>query len=114
MGALARGPCARRSGHAGGASRRGVLLLARRAPAHQAGAVGAARTAGAGGGLTVRQLARGLALLLVAVVSLQLFFVARVALMRWVDPQSTTFQRSEWWRLQVERGPRFDWRQHWV
>ena len=62
----------------------------------------------------MRQLARGVALLLVAVVSLQLFFVARVALMRWVDPQSTTFQRSEWWRLQTERGPRFEWRQHWV
>ena len=62
----------------------------------------------------MRQLARLLALLLVAVASLQVFFVARVALMRWVDPQSTTFQRSEWWRLQHERGARFAWSQQWV
>lgn len=62
----------------------------------------------------MRQLARLLALLLVAVASLQVFFVARVALMRWVDPQSTTFQRSEWWRLHHERGARLAWRQQWV
>ncbi|HSW25817.1 MAG TPA: monofunctional biosynthetic peptidoglycan transglycosylase [Burkholderiaceae bacterium] len=62
----------------------------------------------------MRTLARGLALLLVALASLQIFLVARVALMRWVDPQSTTFQRSEWWRLQHERGARFAWRQQWV
>jgi len=62
----------------------------------------------------MRQLAHLLALLLVAVASLQVFFVARVALMRWVDPQSTTFQRSEWWRLQHERGERFTWSQQWV
>jgi monofunctional biosynthetic peptidoglycan transglycosylase len=62
----------------------------------------------------MRQLARLLMLALVAVASLQLFFVARIALMRWVDPQSTTFQRSEWWRLQRERGARFGWSQQWV
>jgi monofunctional biosynthetic peptidoglycan transglycosylase len=62
----------------------------------------------------MRQLARLLALLLVAAASLQVFFVARVALMRWVDPQSTTFQRSEWWRLHRERGARLAWSQQWV
>ena len=62
----------------------------------------------------MRQLVRALALLLVAGLSLQVFFVARIALMRWVDPQSTTFQRTEWWRLQRERGPRFSWSQQWV
>jgi len=62
----------------------------------------------------MRQLARLLVLLGVALLSLQLFFVARVALMRWVDPQSTTFQRSEWWRLQHDRGPRFAWNQRWA
>ena len=62
----------------------------------------------------MRQLARLLALLVVAVASLQVFFVARVALMRWVDPQSTTFQRSEWWRLRHERGAHFAWSQQWV
>ena len=62
----------------------------------------------------MRQFGRVLALLLVALLSLQVFFVARIALMRWVDPQSTTFQRSEWWRLQRERGARFGWNQQWV
>jgi monofunctional glycosyltransferase len=62
----------------------------------------------------MRQLARLLALLGVAVLSLQLFFIGRIALMRWVDPQSTTFQRSEWWRLSQERGTHFSWSQQWV
>jgi monofunctional biosynthetic peptidoglycan transglycosylase len=62
----------------------------------------------------MRQLLRLAALLLVAVLSLQVYFVARVALMRWVDPQSTTFQRSELWRLWQERGGRFAWSQEWV
>jgi monofunctional biosynthetic peptidoglycan transglycosylase len=62
----------------------------------------------------MRQLGRLLTLLAVALLSLQLFFIARVALMRWVDPQSTTFQRSEWWRLAHERGTRFGWSQQWV
>jgi monofunctional glycosyltransferase len=61
----------------------------------------------------IRQLARLLVLLLVALVSLQLYFMARIALMRWVDPQSTTFQRSEIWRLWRERG-RIAWSQQWV
>ena len=38
-------------------------------------------------------------LLLLRVVALQLYFLARIALMSVVDPQSTTFQRSEAWRL---------------
>jgi monofunctional biosynthetic peptidoglycan transglycosylase len=46
----------------------------------------------------MRHLLRLLVLLLVALISLQIYFVARVGLMRWVDPQSTTFQRSEIWR----------------
>jgi monofunctional biosynthetic peptidoglycan transglycosylase len=62
----------------------------------------------------MRQALRLLALMVVALVSLQLYFVARIALMRWVDPQSTTFQRSEWWRLTREHGPRIAWSQQWV
>ena len=39
--------------------------------------------------------------------------MARVALMALVDPQSTTFQRSEAWRLAAEpRG--HGWRQQWT
>jgi monofunctional biosynthetic peptidoglycan transglycosylase len=61
----------------------------------------------------MRQLLRLVLLLTVSFVSLQVFFVTRVALMRWVDPQSTTFQRSEIWRLWHERG-RIAWSQQWV
>jgi len=61
----------------------------------------------------MRSLWRLAAALLVAIVSLQAYFVARIALMRWVDPQSTTFQRSELWRLWRERG-RIAWSQRWV
>ena len=53
------------------------------------------------------------ALVLVALVALQLYFFARVALMRFVDPQSTTFQRSEAWRLLSEKHA-LPWRQQWV
>ena len=53
------------------------------------------------------------ALLLVSALALQVYFLARVALMRVVDPQSTSFQRSEAWRLLVTQG-RIPWRQQWV
>ena len=46
-------------------------------------------------------LVRLLVLLVLSALALQIFFVARVALMRVVDPQSTTFQRSEIWRIWV-------------
>jgi monofunctional biosynthetic peptidoglycan transglycosylase len=52
-------------------------------------------------------------LVVLCVVSLQLYFLARVALMRVVDPPSTTFQRSEAWRLLTEKH-RVAWRQEWV
>jgi monofunctional glycosyltransferase len=45
--------------------------------------------------------------------SLQLYFLARIALMNWVDPQSTTFQRSEAFRLVAENRP-LAWGQQWV
>ena len=60
-----------------------------------------------------RQIVRLVALLLLTLVGLQLFFLARIALMVLVDPQSTSFQRSEAWRLLSERG-RIQWSQHWV
>jgi monofunctional biosynthetic peptidoglycan transglycosylase len=61
----------------------------------------------------LRHLARLTALLLIACVALQLYFVARIALMAVLDPQSTTFQRSEAWRLLSETG-RIPWSQQWV
>jgi monofunctional glycosyltransferase len=60
-----------------------------------------------------RQAGQGLALLLLCGLALQLYFLARVALMQVVDPQSTSFQRSEAWRLLVEQHE-ITWRQQWV
>jgi monofunctional biosynthetic peptidoglycan transglycosylase len=68
--------------------------------------VSAARTALAHAG-------RLAALLVLAGIGLQLYFVARIALMAVIDPQSTTFQRSEAWRLLTETG-RITWSQQWV
>ena len=56
---------------------------------------------------------RWLGLVLVAVVALQLFFVARIAIMAVLDPQSTAFERSQAWRVLSEPGS-FHWRQQWV
>ena len=60
-----------------------------------------------------RHLLRGTALLLLCFVALQIVFAMRIALMMVVDPQSTTFQRSEAWRLLVEK-QRIAWSQDWV
>ena len=51
-------------------------------------------------------------LLLVSALALQLYFLGRIALMRWVDPASTTFQRSEMVRLGVEQH-QILWSQRW-
>jgi monofunctional glycosyltransferase len=56
---------------------------------------------------------RWMALALLATLCLQLYFVGRIALMTVVDPQSTTFQRSEIWRITQEKGE-LRWRQQWV
>ena len=58
-------------------------------------------------------LGRLAALLLVAAVSLQLYFLLRIAVMTGVDPSSTTFERSEAWRLAVAPRP-LAWQQSWV
>jgi monofunctional biosynthetic peptidoglycan transglycosylase len=56
---------------------------------------------------------RWLALVVLTAVALQLYFAARVALMAVVDPQSTTFQRSEAWRLIAEKN-HLAWSQQWA
>jgi len=61
----------------------------------------------------VKAVFRWIALLLLAFVALQLFFVGRIAAMAIVGPESTTFQRSEAWRIASERH-RLPWRQRWV
>jgi monofunctional biosynthetic peptidoglycan transglycosylase len=60
-----------------------------------------------------RSLLRLAVLLLLSALVLQLYFLARIALMVVIDPQSTTFQRSEIWRLAVEQHEVL-WSQDWV
>jgi monofunctional biosynthetic peptidoglycan transglycosylase len=61
---------------------------------------------------TMRLLKRWLTLTLLSLLLLQIFFVGRIALMAVIDPQSTTFQRSELWRLATAPGT-LRWRQEW-
>lgn len=68
---------------------------------------------GSGGSAGVKALARWLGLVLVALLILQLYFGARIALMAWLDPASTTFERSEAWRLASSQGS-LRWHQTWV
>ena len=54
--------------------------------------------------------------LLFAAVAMELFFLGRIAAMAVIDPQSTSFQRSEAWQLATggrNNGER-DWKQQWV
>ena len=54
-----------------------------------------------------------LGLWVLAVLALQVFFAGRIALMAAIDPQSSSFQRSEAWRLaHSDKG--LAWRQQWV
>ena len=59
----------------------------------------------------MRLLGRWLLLGLAALLLLQLFFIGRIALMAVLDPQSTSFERSEAWRLTQDGTLR--WRQQW-
>ena len=61
----------------------------------------------------MKALVRWVALLLFAFIALQLFFVGRIAAMAIFDPQSTTFQRSEAYRIATEKD-KLRWRQQWV
>ncbi len=62
----------------------------------------------------LRILGRLLVLVLIAGVALQLFFVLRVISMRWIDPQSTAFERSEVWQLAAQSEKPFVWKQRWL
>ena len=56
---------------------------------------------------------RWLGLVLLALVALQLFFVLRIATLVVINPESTSFQRSEAWSQLASTG-QVRWRQHWV
>jgi monofunctional glycosyltransferase len=63
------------------------------------------RRSGASLGLSrLQAVLRGSLVLLACVLALQVFWVLRVALMTVVNPSSTTFQRSEMWRMAREQG----------
>ena len=62
----------------------------------------------------MKSLGRWLAIVLCAAVALQLFFVLRIAFAAWWDPQSTTFQRSEAWRIWHQSAQQRPWKQEWV
>ena len=55
---------------------------------------------------------RLLVLCVLAGLALQLYFLLRIALMIVLDPQSTTFQRAEVWRIASEKHA-LPWRQEW-
>jgi monofunctional glycosyltransferase len=62
----------------------------------------------------LRVFMRWLGLVLIASFALQLFFVLRVISMRWIDPQSTAFERSEIWQLAAQSDKAFVWKQQWL
>ena len=61
----------------------------------------------------MRHLGRLLAVLALGLLCLQLWFAGRIALMNWLAPQSTSFQRSEALRLLKEK-QQVPWSQSWV
>ncbi|HWI78649.1 MAG TPA: transglycosylase domain-containing protein [Ramlibacter sp.] len=61
----------------------------------------------------MRVFLRWIALLLIAAAALQIFFLVRIALSATVDPQSTSFQRAEAWRIWRQKGV-LRWRQQWI
>ena len=61
----------------------------------------------------MKALLRWIGLVAFAALALELFFVLRIAAMAVVNPESTTFQRSEAWAQLASDGP-LRWRQQWV
>jgi len=61
----------------------------------------------------MKKLFRIFCLLTLSFMALQLFFLTKIVLMRVVAPQSTSFQRSEAWRIVLKHGE-LPWRQEWV
>lgn len=56
---------------------------------------------------------RGLLLMILALLGLQLYFALRIAAMAYLDPESTAFERSAFWRISTAPEPG-RWQQEWV
>jgi monofunctional biosynthetic peptidoglycan transglycosylase len=56
---------------------------------------------------------RGLFLLVLALLGLQLYFALRIGAMAYLDPESTAFERSALWRISTAPEPG-RWQQEWV
>ena len=56
---------------------------------------------------------RWMLLVVGAFIGLQFFFLAKIALMARIAPESTTFERSQAWQI-LQTKQRFPWRQTWV
>ena len=63
--------------------------------------------------MTQRAWLRWIGLLLAAVLLLQVFFLLRIALMVWIAPESTSFERSQAWAIATHQD-RLRWRQQWA
>src|SRR4051812_39452530 len=61
----------------------------------------------------MKPLFRLIGLLILAGCALEVFFIARIALGATMDPESTSFQRSEAFRIDREKG-HLRWSQEWV
>ena len=61
----------------------------------------------------MKSLLRWMGLVAFAALALELFFVLRIATMAVLNPESTTFQRSEAW-AQITGDGTLRWRQQWV
>lgn len=64
-------------------------------------------------GTALQQLGRLMALLLISLAALQLYFLGRTALMAHLDPASSTFQRTQALRI-LQRDGRLAWNQTWM
>jgi len=56
---------------------------------------------------------RGLLLMILALLGLQVYFALRIAAMAYLDPESTAFERSALWRISTAPEPG-RWQQEWV
>jgi monofunctional biosynthetic peptidoglycan transglycosylase len=56
---------------------------------------------------------RGLLLIILALLGLQVYFALRIAAMAYLDPESTAFERSALWRISTAPEPG-RWQQEWV